>query len=88
MVCWLKMKIKGKKAQVQITLSPITVKKSRELGLNISKISENALNEAIRRLESPVSKIGTQKQNESKMVRGEGFEPSNSYETAASGLRL
>ena len=46
------MKIKGKKAQVQITLSPESVQKARELGLNISRVAQNALDEAIRRLES------------------------------------
>ena len=47
------MKIKGNKAQVQITLPPELVEKARRNGLNISKIAENALNEVIRRLESP-----------------------------------
>jgi post-segregation antitoxin (ccd killing protein) len=36
------MKVKGKKAQVQITLAPESVEKARNLGLNISKIAQNA----------------------------------------------
>ncbi len=47
------MKIKGKKAQVQITLTPESVEKARELGLNISRVAQNALDEAIRRLGGP-----------------------------------
>ena len=43
----------GKKANVMITLPPEIVKKARELGLNISKISENALKEYIKRLQGP-----------------------------------
>ena len=49
------MKIKGKKASVVITLDPESVKKARDLGLNISKICQNALDEAIRRLGDPES---------------------------------
>jgi len=45
----LKMR-KGKKKNVVIYLDPEIVKEARDLGLNISKISENALKEAIRRL--------------------------------------
>lgn len=45
------MKIKGRKAQVQITLPPELLKKARELGLNISKITENALKQYIEALE-------------------------------------
>ena len=53
------MKIKGKKAQVQITLTPGSVEKARELGLNISKVAQNALDEAIRRLQTPVPQTET-----------------------------
>ena len=49
------MKIKGRKASVVITLDPASVRKARDLGLNISKICQNALDEAIRRMESPES---------------------------------
>jgi hypothetical protein len=45
------LKIKGKKAQVQITLSPELLEKARKYGLNVSKIAENALKSYIERLE-------------------------------------
>jgi len=41
-----------KKKQVTINLTPQVVDKAREYGLNISKISENALKDYINRLES------------------------------------
>ena len=53
------MRIKGKKANVVITLPPELVVKARELGLNISKISENALGEYIKRLEGVSSQTKT-----------------------------
>ena len=56
------MKIKGKKAQIQITLTPESVQKARKLGLNISRIAQNALDEAIRRLETPSSEISAKNQ--------------------------
>ena len=59
MVVGDKMKIKGKKAQVQITLTPESVEKARKLGLNISKIAQNALDEAIEALEQRKTKTMT-----------------------------
>ena len=47
------MKMKGKKAQVQITLPPELLEKARDLGLNLSKITENALKQYIDALEKP-----------------------------------
>jgi len=41
---------RGKKKNVVIYLDPEVVKEAKELGLNISKVCENALKEAIRRL--------------------------------------
>ena len=41
-----------RKQKVTINLDPEVVRKARELGLNISKIAENALKEYIERLES------------------------------------
>ncbi len=38
------------KKSVMVYLDPKVVKEARELGLNLSKVSENALKEAIRRL--------------------------------------
>jgi post-segregation antitoxin (ccd killing protein) len=45
------MKIKGKKATISVTLPPEKVKKARRLGLNLSRILENALDEYLKRLE-------------------------------------
>ena len=41
----------GQKSNVTIYLDREIVKRAKELGLNISKVSENALIEAIRKLE-------------------------------------
>ena len=41
------------KVRVNITIEENIVWKAKDLGLNISKISENALKDYIRRLESP-----------------------------------
>ena len=41
---------KGKKKNVMLYLDPEVVRKAKELGLNLSKVCENALKEAIRRL--------------------------------------
>ena len=41
------------KVRVNITVEQSIVQKAKELGLNISKTCENALKEAIRRLEAP-----------------------------------
>ena len=41
----------GKQAKVNLTIDEEVVKTAKELGLNMSKIAENALKEYIRRLE-------------------------------------
>lgn len=53
---------KGKKENVMIYLDQKVVKEARELGLNLSKVSENALKEAIRRLkgENPSNILNSQ----------------------------
>jgi hypothetical protein len=43
------------KKNVMIRIDANLVQKAKELGLNISKISENALNDMIARIERPVS---------------------------------
>jgi post-segregation antitoxin (ccd killing protein) len=63
-----KMKIRGNKATVSITLHPELVEKSRKYGLNISKITENALKDAISRMESPKNETRVEKP-----VFGEAF---------------
>ena len=46
----------GKKVRVNITLDVEVVQKAKELGLNISKVSENALIQSIKALEVVFSK--------------------------------
>ena len=48
------MKIELKK-NVMIRIDENLVQKAKEIGLNISKVSENALKEMIRRIEGPIS---------------------------------
>ena len=79
------MKIKGKKATVSITLPPELVKKAREYGLNISKISENALKNYIERLEGVKTEtnggsrfLGEASFTKEGSVDGAGFEPAAS----------
>ena len=40
----------GKQVKVNLTIDADIVKEAKEIGLNMSKISENALKEAIKRL--------------------------------------
>ena len=48
---WSKM---GKKVVTSIRIDQDILRKAKEIGLNLSKISENALKEAIKRLQAPV----------------------------------
>ena len=67
-----------RKQKVTINLDPEVVRKARELGLNISKIAENALKEYIKRLESSdLETSGFSKRN-CVVVDGAGFEPATS----------
>ncbi|MFX0203837.1 MAG: type II toxin-antitoxin system CcdA family antitoxin, partial [Candidatus Hodarchaeota archaeon] len=49
----------GKKITVGIYVDEETVKTAKELGFNISKLCENCLKEAIRRLRTPSSQTVT-----------------------------
>ena len=60
------------KKSVMVYLDPEVVKEARELGLNISRICENALKEAIRRLKGENSQNNF---NHQEMVGPRGFEP-------------
>jgi hypothetical protein len=83
------MKIRGNKATISITLPPKLVEKSRKYGLNISKIAENALKDAVERMESPKTLTnGGERLKQVEVVRGVGFEPTNLYRIGASVLRL
>ncbi|MDH5376399.1 MAG: type II toxin-antitoxin system CcdA family antitoxin [Candidatus Bathyarchaeota archaeon] len=44
----------GKKVVTSIRIDKDILRTAKELGLSVSKISENALKEAIRRLQTPV----------------------------------
>ena len=64
-----------RKVRVSINLPPELVKKAKELGLNISKIAENALREYIRRLEGSDCEKGRNLGTVgSGLVRGVGFQ--------------
>jgi post-segregation antitoxin (ccd killing protein) len=65
------------KKSVMVYLDPEVVKEARELGLNISRICENALREAIRRLKGENCGI-----NE-KIVLRPGFEPGSGAREAS-----
>ena len=43
----------GTKKRILLYIDTETIQKAKELGLNLSKVSENALKEAIRRLRDP-----------------------------------
>ena len=60
---------------------------AKRLGLNVSRVSENALVEAIGRLSGPEAGKGLNGSSDN-VVRGVGFGPTNPCGIAASGLRL
>ena len=60
---------------------------AKRSGLNLSRVSENALIEAIGRLQGPEARNGPAAAS-GRLVRGVGFEPTNPCGIAASGLRL
>ena len=83
----------GEKTTVKVDKK--LVKKAHEVGLNASKICENALEKAIEAIEGTSGESSSRgnRDNPSKsrtkiMVRGKGFEPSNPYGTGSSSLRL
>ena len=64
---------------ISIRIDPQIWRKARELGLNISKISENALKETINRLQSSNCEekpfLGTASFSKEGVAGGTGFEP-------------
>ena len=64
-------------------MSREVVEAARRIGLNLSRVSENALVEAVGRLRGTDTRNGP-----GNVVRGVGFEPTNPCGIAASGLRL
>ena len=70
------------KVKVNLTMSREVVEKAKKIGLNISQFCENALKEAIRRLEQPKTEtdgngsfLGTASFTKEGVVDGTGFEP-------------
>ncbi len=70
-----------------INIDEPTLSKAKPLGLNISKVSENALKIAVNNLEDTYKDIDKRKHS-NKLMRGTGFEPVDPYGTAPSTLRL
>jgi len=79
-----------KRKNVVITLDPELVENACKLGLNISKVCENSLIQAVKALERVFdeNKGGNLGTVGSGLVRGVGFEPTNPYGTAASERAL
>ncbi len=76
----------GRKKNVMVYLDPKIVEEARELGLNISKVCENALKEAIRRLKGEYSQnnLNPQLSNSYKSVEQKGVDPAG-FEPAILG---
>jgi post-segregation antitoxin (ccd killing protein) len=75
------MEIEMKK-NVMIRIDDELIRKAKEYGLNISKISQNALKDMIDRIERPIQQNNSKKCPESSkndLVRGVGFEPTEAY---------
>ena len=70
---------------ISIRIDPEVWKAAREKGLNISRICEKALKFAVLQKGGKLEAVGS---GVYVLVRGVGFEPTNPYGTAASGLRL
>ena len=77
------------KKNAMIRIDENLIKKAKEYGLNISKISENALKDMIERIERPKTQTnGGTPLEKTEMVRRVGFEPTNPCGIGASVLRL
>ena len=75
------------KVSARLYIGREVLKTAKDLGLNLSRVAENALVEAIRRLDGPEAgkeAVGSP----GLVVRGVGFGPTNPCGIAASGLRL
>ena len=79
----------GKRKMTTIRVDAEVLNKAHDLGLNVSKISENALKDAIDRMERPNTLTnGVKRLEKTEMVRGVGFEPTNLYRIGASVPKL
>ena len=73
----------GKQVRVNLTMDEEVVKKAKEMGFNLSKLCENCLKEAIRRLGgSDCSENCENNSNSIFLVRPPGFEPGSSAREA------
>ena len=75
------------KVSTCLYISRDVLEAAKKSGLNLSRVSENALIEAIGRLQGPGTRNGPAAASD-RLVRGVGFEPTNPCGIAASGLRL
>ena len=73
-----KIRDEGMKKNVMIRIDEEIVKKAKNYGLNISKISENSLKELIRRIEAPINQNEQKGNHEKGLVDWAGFEPAAS----------
>ena len=72
----------GTKVKTTLYIDNEVVQKGKDLGLNISKVAENAIKDAIVKLEAPSTSMGQLKEskppNRLNVVDWEGFEPPTS----------
>ena len=79
--------INDRKVSACLYISREVLETAKRSGLNLSRVSENALVEAIRKLGGP--EAGKEAAGSpGLLVRGVGFGPTNPCGIAASGLRL
>ena len=77
----------GGKVSTCLYISREVLETAKNLGLNLSRVAENALIEAVGRLQGPKCETGRPNCPDN-VVRGVGFGPTNPCGIAASGLRL
>jgi post-segregation antitoxin (ccd killing protein) len=70
------------KRMTTIRVDEDSLRKAHDLGLNVSKIAENALKEAIKKLEGLTPQTASANCR-SDLVRGVGFEPTKAYATGS-----
>ena len=63
----------GKQVRVNLTIDENVIKKAKDLGLNLSKVSENAIKDMICRIEG--SNPSNKPDKNGNMVRGVGTPP-------------
>ena len=71
----------GKKKITTMRIDADLLKKAHNLGLNVSKVCENALREATERMERPKTENDGGKLSDGNVARGVGFEPTRPFLT-------